>query len=127
MPAKGDSYIVKVKPSHIDWGEYRNPTNRSFIKGESYVKIPSRYAREYDIRRGDVFTAHFTNECPNMTIKASGNGPYENGIQYAKQFEGVGYGACKAFTPWYKTSDIVVGDRIGVEFISKDDVLFYKI
>lgn len=127
MPAKGDRYIVEVKPSHIDWGEYRNPTNRSIIKGESYVKIPSAYARKYDIRRGDIFTAHFTNGCQCMTIKASGNGPYENGIQYAKQFEGVGNGACKAFTPWYKTSNIVVGDRISVEFISEDDILFYKI
>lgn len=127
MPARGDSYIVEVKPSHIDWGEYRNPTNRPIIKGESYVKIPSRYAREYDIRRGDAFTAHFTNGYPDMPIKASGNGPYENGIQYAKQFEGVGYGACKAFTPWYKMSSVVVGDRIGVEFLSKNDILFYKI
>ena len=88
MPKRGDRYTVIVKPSHIDWGEYRNPTNREPVKGESYVKIPSRYARMYDIKRGDVFTAHFVNGCLSMPIKASGNGPYVNGIQYAKQFEG---------------------------------------
>lgn len=124
MPSAGDRYVVEVKPSHIDWGEYRNPTNREPIEGESYVKIPSQYAREYDIRRGDVFTAHFTNGCPSIQIKASGNGPYENEIQYAKQFEGVGVGACKAFTPWYKSCGAMVGDYVSVEFISPTDIVF---
>lgn len=127
MPTKGDYYIVEVKPSHIDWGEYRNPTNRPIIEGESYVKIPSKYARKYGIVRGNIYTAHFANGCPGMTIKASGNGPYENGIQYAKQFEGVGYGACKAFTPWYRASNINVGDRIRVEFISEKEIIFIKV
>lgn len=124
MPSAGDKYIVKVKPSHIDWGEYRNPTNRAPIAGESYVKIPSRYARMYNIRRGDKFIAHFTNDCPSMEIKAAGNGPFENGIQYAKQFEGVGPGACKAFTSWYQSNDVEVGDQILVEFTSSTEVVF---
>lgn len=33
MPKAGDNYEVDVKPSHIDWGEYRNPTNREPIPG----------------------------------------------------------------------------------------------
>ena len=45
MPSIGDKYVVIVKPSHIAWGTYRNPTNRDPIEGESYVKIPSQYAR----------------------------------------------------------------------------------
>lgn len=124
MPSAGDRYIVEVKPSHIDWGEYRKPTNREPIEGESYVKIPSKYARMYNIRRGDVFVAHFANGCPSMSIKASGNGPYENGIQYAKQFEGVGIGACKAFTPWYRACNVQVGDQVLVEFTSPRDISF---
>ena len=28
MPNAGDSYEVEVKEAHIDWGMYRNPTNR---------------------------------------------------------------------------------------------------
>lgn len=124
MPKAGDKYVVKVKPSHIDWGEYRNPTNREPIKGESYVKIPSEYARKYEIRRGDIYIAHFTNGYPSMEIKASGNGPYENGIQYAKQFEGVGHGACKAFTPWYQLSGVEIGDEILVEFITPKEIQF---
>lgn len=124
MPSAGDYYVVTVKPSHIDWGEYRNPTNREPIEGESYVKIPSEYARRYDIRRGDLFTAHFTNGSASMQIKASGNGPYENGIQYAKQFEGVGVGACKAFTPWYQSCGVMVGDQVSVKFISSNEIVF---
>lgn len=124
MPVAGDRYIVQVKPSHIAWGEYRNPTNREIIEGESYVKIPSQYARTYNIRRGDTFVAYFNNGSPSIQIKASGNGPYENGIQYAKQFEGIGIGACKAFTPWYRSCGINVGDWISVEFISEKEIVF---
>ncbi len=127
MPKAGDNYEVDVKPSHIDWGEYRNPTNREPIPGESYVKIPSEYARKYGIKRGDLFTAHFTNGHSSMTVKASGNGPCENGIQYAKQFEGVGPGACKAFTPWYRSCNAVPGDKIKVEFTSAEDIWFTKL
>ena len=124
MPVAGDKYIVIVKQAHIDWGRYRNPTNRAPISGESYVKIPSRYARLYNIRRGDTFTAHFKNGYPDISIKASGNGPNDNGVQYAKQFEGMGEGACKAFTPWYKSCNVKVGDRVLVEFLSAKDVVF---
>lgn len=127
MPSRGDKYVVTIKQSHIAWGTYRNPTNRNPIEGESYVKIPSQYARDYSIKRGDLYIAHFANGYPPMQIKASGNGHYENGIQHAKQFEGVGAGACKAFTPWYQSCNIKVGDRVLVEFISPTEVVFDKI
>lgn len=122
MPQAGDKYVVTIKPSHIDWGEYRNPTNRPFIGGESYVKIPSDAARQYEIVRGATYTAHFTNGHDSFEIKAAGNGPFKNGVQYAKQFEGIGYGACKAFTPWYVSCNAQTGDRVQVEFISTTDV-----
>ena len=51
MPNRGDRYVVQVKPSHIKWGEYRNPTNRAVIQGESYVKIPAGPARAPRARR----------------------------------------------------------------------------
>lgn len=127
MPQAGDRYIVEIKPSHVDWGEFRNPTNRDPIPGESYVKIPSEYARRYGIVRGSEYTAHFTNGSPSIRIKASGNGPCERGIQYAKQFEGIGAGACKAFTPWYRSCGVEVGDCISVEFISPTEIEFDKL
>ena len=124
MLIKEGSYSTRVKPSHIDWGEFRNPTNREPIPGESYVKIPSDIAKKYGIERGDVFIATFKNGFPSMKIKAAGNGPYENGIQYAKQFEGIGAGACKAFTPWYQSCDAEVGDYVEVEFKLPNEVVF---
>lgn len=127
MPKTGDYYIVEIKPSHLAWGEYRNPTNRNPITGESYVKIPSEYAKRYNIKRGDVFEAYFANGIPSMQVKAAGNGPFKNGIQYAKQFEGIGSGACKAFTEWYESCEAKVGDFIRVEFLFSDEVLFIKL
>ncbi len=118
-----NTYRVKVRPSHIDWGEYRNPTNRPMIEGESYVKIPAQDARKYHIVRGSTYTAYFA-KSPSIDIKASGNGPYENGIQYAKQFEGVGIGACKAFTSWYESSNVVPGDWVQVKFLSSTEIEF---
>lgn len=58
MPKAGDSFIVTIQPSHIDWGDKpRNPTNRPIIAGESYVAIPVGYARMYDIFRGTTYNA----------------------------------------------------------------------
>ena len=67
------------------------------------------------------------NGVPSMQIKAAGNGPCENGIQYAKQFEGIGPGACKAFTEWYEVCNVKVGDWIRVEFLSSNEILFTKL
>lgn len=48
---------------------------------------------------------------------------------YQKQIEQarIGKGACKAFTPWYYSCDIKVGDKILVEIISENEVIFSKI
>lgn len=123
MPKAGDSYIVTIQPSHIDWGDkYRNPTNRTIIPGESYVAIPVQYAKAYGIYRGSQYNATFTNGSAPIRIKAAGNGTVD-GV-YAKQFEGIGPGACKAFTPWYVSCGASIGDRVLVEFISASDVQF---
>ena len=124
MKEKENFYITTIKPSHINWGIYRNPTNRTPIEGESYVKIPSRFAKEFKIKRGSQYTAHFSNGSDSISIKASGNGPIQDGIQLAKQFEGVGIGACKAFTDWYRSCNAKVGDKIMVEFLSSSDIQF---
>lgn len=123
MPNAGDSYVVTIQPSHIDWGdEYRNPTNRAVVPGESYVAIPVEYARRYDIFRGTQYNATFTNGSAPIRIKAAGNGT-SDGV-YAKQFEGIGRGACKAFTPWYVSCGARIGDQVLVEFTSPTDVQF---
>lgn len=123
MPKAGDSFTVTIKKSHIDWGdETRNPTNRDKVKGESYVKIPAEYARKYDLFRGSEYNASFTNGSPSIKIKSAGNGPADG--KYGKQFEGIGSGACKAFTPWYKSCGAKVGDKVKAEFTSSSDIKF---
>lgn len=124
MAQKGDSYKVVIEEAHINWGEFRNPTNRAVIKGESYVKIPAYAARSFGIFSGSKYMAHFTNGIASFPIKAAGNGPNENGIQYAKQFEGVGAGACKAFTPWYTNCNAKPGNIVVIEFLSSTDIQF---
>ena len=119
-------YTVEVKPSHKNWGMVRNPTNRTPREGESYVKIPSKFAKKFDIVRDKEYVAHFTNGMKPIKIKAAGNGPKVGKIQYAKQFEGIGKGACSAFTPWYQKEKIEVRDEIVVEFLDDTNILFYK-
>lgn len=122
--AYNGEYTVTVLEPHLDWGEDRNPTNRIPIPGESYVKIPSAEARRLDIRRGDRFLAYFENGMGPMEIKAAGNGPRDGNIQYAKQFEGIGQGACKAFTPWYKSNGVKPGDSVHVEIVNSNEIHF---
>ena len=124
MPKAGDMYVVEIGEAHINWGEHRNPTNRAMISGESYVKIPSDAARRFGLVRGTTYMAHFTNGFDSFPIKAAGNGPFEDGIQYAKQFEGIGAGACKEFTPWYESCNAEAGNKVRVEFLSSVDVQF---
>lgn len=92
------------------------------IPGESYVAIPVEYARVYGIYRGTQYNATFTNGSAPIKIKSAGNGT-SDGV-YAKQFEGVGPGACKAFTPWYISCGARVGDKVLIEFTSATDVQF---
>ena len=40
MAKKGDSFTVSIGPSQLEWGTYRNPTNRDPIVGEAYIAIP---------------------------------------------------------------------------------------
>ena len=49
MAQAGDTYQVKLKETHLNWGTYRNPTNREPVEGEAYIKIPRRYAVQYSI------------------------------------------------------------------------------
>lgn len=123
MPKAGDRYTVTIQPPHVDWGDqYRNPTNRTVIPGESYVAIPVQYARAYGIFRGTHYNAFFANGSAPIKIKAAGNGTSDG--EYAKQFEGIGPGACKAFTPWYTACGAKIGDTVLVEFLSDTDVRF---
>lgn len=118
------TFITEIKEAHINWGTYRKTNSRKKIIGESYVHIPSNAALDFNIIRGNQYKAYFSDCEESIDIKAAGNGKLVDNVQYAKQFEGIGYGACKAFTPWYERNNAEVGDKVKVTFLSKDELLF---
>lgn len=120
MPVAGNSFIVEVKQSHLDWGRYRYTHTRDRIAGEAYVKIPKAYAVAFGIHTGTTYNATFTDGHPGFRAKAAGNS--QAGDVYAKQFQGDG--DLKAFGRWYASLDAQVGDKVKVEFISPTDVRF---
>ena len=120
MPKAGDSYIVVIKQSHIDWGGYRHTPTRNNVKGEAYVKIPRRNAVNFNIQRGTLYTASFSDGFPSFTARAAGNS--SAGDIYAKQFQGDG--DLKAFGRWYASVGAQVGDSVLVEFLSPNSVRF---
>lgn len=119
-----ESYKTEIKQAHISWGTHRKTFSRTRISGESYVHIPVEAALKFDIVRGREYIAYFSDGRRSFKIKAAGNGKLLNGTQYAKQFEGIGAGACKAFTPWYEENGAEVGDFVKVTFKSDDELLF---
>ena len=49
MAQTGDTYIVKLKQSHLNWGEHRYTQSREPILGEGYIPIPREHAVRYNI------------------------------------------------------------------------------
>lgn len=120
MAQAGDSYVVELKPSHLDWGRYRHTQTRDAIAGEGYVKIPRAKAEEYGIYLGNTYIAVFSDGFPSFSIRAAGNS-YAGDI-YAKQFQGDG--DLKAFGRWYASCGAKVGDRVRVKFITPQKIEF---
>lgn len=120
MPEAGNSYTVVLKAAHMDWGRHRHTNTRDQIPGEAYVQLPKLYARMYDIRLGDLFTATFADGFPSFTARAAGNSTA--GDIWAKQFQGDG--DLKAFGRWYAYCGADVGDTVRVTFTSPTTILF---
>ena len=49
MANAGDYYEIELKPSHIEWGEYRHTNTRDIRDNEGYIPIPRNKAIEYRI------------------------------------------------------------------------------
>lgn len=120
MPKPGDHFSVATKKSHLDWGRYRRTHTRQPREGEAYVKIPLKDARRIGIRKGDLFTATFSDGFHPFTARAAGSS--KKGGVYAKQFQGDG--DLKAFGRWYTSCGAEVGDTVIVTFIASDTIQF---
>lgn len=129
MAKQGNSYEVALKPPYLNWGDYRNPTNRDFIDGEGYIPIPRD--------RAEIFGVFNSNHDPkglgyNMFYASSADGFLDEvlllaqgcsnaGDVYAKQFSVKG--DLKKIGSWYKYCNAKPGDIVKVRWISSTEIL----
>lgn len=113
-------FSVTIKPSHMNWGEYRHTQSRTRRADEGYVQIPKEYAVRYGILRGNTYRAVFADGFPSFQARAAGN--TEKGDPYAKQFQGDG--DLRAFGRWYASVNAQLGDQVAITFIDENTVLF---
>ena len=130
MPKKNDSYIIKLKESHLkNWGTHRYTNTRGKINNESYIPILVSKAKEYNILNSNqsehniIYTAKFKNTDISVEVLASGS--TKAGDKYAKQFHGKGN--LKALTPEYETLGVKVGDEIKITFIDEKNFEIEKV
>lgn len=128
MPKSGDYFIVELKPSHVDWGNYRYTDTREAIDGEGYIPIPLPQARSLGIYNSNYKHTGLGYNLFNCTsadghfdgvLKAAGS--KESGDVYAKQFEG--NGDLKALGRWFRKCGAKVGDRVKVLWTSPNDIV----
>ena len=120
MPKRNDHYTVTLKKTHLDWGRHRYTTTREPIAGEGYVPIHKREARQFDIQRGYLCTATFSDGFPSFSARAAGNS--RKGDPLAKQFQGDG--DLKAFGRWFAHCGAEVDDMVSVTFTDEHTVNF---
>lgn len=128
MPKAGDYFVVELKPSHIDWGNYRHTDTRGAIDEEGYIPIPINYARSLGIYNSNysytglgynLFNCKSADGYFAGVLKAAGS--KEAGNIYAKQFEGDG--DLKALGRWFKKCSAKVGDKVKVQWVSPTDII----
>lgn len=130
MAQNGNSYIVKLSKSHLEWGTHRYTNTRGKVYGEGYIPIPAQYARAYKLlnKNGtagqdelgqNIFNC--TSEDGFFTGKLRAQGCSQKGNPYAKQF--AGDKNLKALGEWYSEFDVSIGDEIEVIFTSETDIL----
>ena len=130
MANAGDYYEIELKPSHIEWGEYRHTNTRDIRDNEGYIPIPRNKAIEYrilnsngtnnvDVMGKNLFQCRSLDGNYKGVLKAQGSSTA--GDIYAKQFSGAG--DLQAVGNWYKAVNAKVGDIVRVEWISPTAVV----
>lgn len=124
MPKAGDSFIVMLKQSHVDWGEHRYTYTRELIDGEGYIPIPRKYAELFGIYNSNAIAANNVYNVIAVNGKISGRllaqGCSQAGDVYAKQF--AIEGDLKGIGRWHASVGAVVGGHVEVVFVSSVDI-----
>ncbi len=132
MAQAGDNYVIELKASHLNWGQFRYTSSRGEVENEGYIPIPKEYAVKFGIYNSNSpMTGMGFNEFNCTTedgfysgvIKATGC--TVKGDVYAKQFNGKGN--LKAFGLWFKKIGAKKGDHILIHFTSPTDILIKKL
>lgn len=128
MARAGDSFTVILKEAHLDWGEYRNLTNREPVSGEGYIPIPKEMAKSFGIYNSNncdtglgynLFMAYSVDGFLNNVMLLA-QGSSTAGDIYAKQFSV--QDNLKRIGQWYSHMGAGVGDRVVVTFISPTEI-----
>lgn len=130
MPQAGDSYSVRLTESNLGWGIHRYTHSRERIPRETYINIPSFYAKVfhiynsnhtngYDILGQNVFNCVSDDGTFSCTLKAGGCS--NKGSHYAKNFHGCGN--LKALTPWFDSWNAEPRDEVTLTWTSQTDIV----
>ncbi len=124
MPKAGDSFVVKLKKSHLGWGIHRYTDTRDPIYGEGYIKIPKKYAEKFGIFNSNQSDADPQYKCTAVNGHYSGTllaqGCSKAGDVYAKQF--AEEGNLKGIGSWYESVKAQEGGQVKVTFTSSDSL-----
>lgn len=129
MAHTGDSYSVPLKPSHLAWGDYRNPTNRDMIPGEAYIPIHKKDAIKLNIYNSNhtqtglgynLFYASSADGFLNNVLLLA-QGSTIGGDIYAKQFSV--QGDLKKIGSWYKFCNANTNNSVLVTWTSPTTIL----
>lgn len=129
MAKKGDSFTVSIGPSHLNWGTYRNPTNRDPIPGEAYIAIPKEYARKYKLYNSnytqtglgynEFYVSTSDGYITNEILLAQGN--TAAGDPYAKNF--AIKGNLKRLGSWFSYCKATTSNKIRITFTSSTSLI----
>lgn len=134
MAKAGDSYIVKMSKTHLEWGSYRFTNSRGIIYGEGYIPIPAKYARQYCLYNNNKTNKtavlgenifNFTTADGFLNGQLRSQGCSKKGDIHAKQLSVKGN--LKALGNWYDHVNMQVGDKVEVCFTSPTDIIIRKI
>ncbi len=120
MPKEGDFFVVQLKDTHVDWGEYRYTNTRDIIPGEGYIPIPRSKAEAFHIYNANGSDLLPLYDCSSIdglyqgTLLAQGSS--EKGGVYAKQF--AEYKNLKGLGRWFTAMGAKPGDQVRVIFTS---------
>lgn len=129
MAQKGDTYTVQLKLPHLNWGDYRNETNREIVHDEGYIPIPKEHAKEFGIFNSNninsglgynlFYASSLDGFLDNVLLLAQGS--QRSGDIYAKQFSV--QGDLKMIGKWYQNQNATLDDSVRVSWISPTEII----